>query len=372
MSAASTCSRWNSKAVDQLFGTGTQPFGRQLARPGAGKIPVTVVTGFLGAGKSTLIRAFLQRPEGANTALVINEFGEVGIDDALLRESSERTVLLGNGCLCCLSGTDLQLTLRDLFAERMRGAVPDFKRVIIETSGLADPSPILQTLAADRTLERHYALEGLVAVVDAAAALATADHAPEWSKQVALADRLIVSKSDMVAADQRDRVLAALRAVNPLAPVGSAVRGDVDPAFFLGETEALKAAPRRSAFVSEAVEAGSHRQLYQTFVITIDRPLPWSAFSRAFDTLASLRGPDLLRVKGFVNVAGRPGPVVVHFVQHLAHPPEELGSWPTADRRTQLVFITRNLKQQRVQTLLDAVLAVAEDEAADEDTSRAV
>ncbi len=112
--------------MDQLFGTGSQPFGRQLSRPGAGKIPVTVVTGFLGAGKSTLIRAFLERPEGANTALIINEFGEVGIDDALLRGSSERTMLLGNGCLCCLSGTDLQMTLRDLFAERLHGAVPDF------------------------------------------------------------------------------------------------------------------------------------------------------------------------------------------------------------------------------------------------------
>jgi G3E family GTPase len=349
--------------VDQLFDRGSQPFGRQLSRAGSGKLPVTVITGFLGAGKSTLIRALLAEPEGAGTALIVNEFGEVGIDDALLRESSERTVLLSNGCLCCLSGTDLQMTLRDLFAERLRGAIPDFKRVIIETSGLADPSPILQTLATDRTLDVHYAFEGLVTVVDAATAVATAGHAPEWAKQVALADRIILTKGDLVAPEQRDQVSALLLELAPLAPVAEAAGGVVDPAFVLGETDSLKDAARRSAFLCEtpAPSAGAHTQPYKTFVITIDRALPWSAFAHAFDTLASLRGPDLLRVKGFVKVAGRPGPVVVHFVQHLAHQPEELKAWPTADQRTRLVFITRNLGRERVETLLSAVFAMAED-----------
>lgn len=348
--------------MDQLFGQGAQPFGRQLSRPGAGKLPVTVITGFLGAGKSTLIKALLASPEGAGTALIVNEFGEVGIDDALLRESSERTMLLGNGCLCCLSGTDLQMTLRDLFAERMRGSIPDFRRVVIETSGLADPSPILQTLATDRTLDLHYALEGLVTVVDAATALATAEHADEWAKQVALADRIILTKIDLVAPEERDRVRSRVAELAPLAPVAEAEAGVVDPAFVLGETQALKDAARRSSFLCEApAPAEAHRQSYKTFVITIEHPMPWSVFAQAFDTLASLRGPDLLRVKGFVNVAGRPGPVVVHFVQHLAHQPEELKAWPGEDRSTRLVFITRNLTRERVEGLLNAVFAMAED-----------
>jgi G3E family GTPase len=349
--------------VDRLFGTSAQPFGRQLSRPGAGKLPVTVITGFLGAGKSTLIKALLASPEGAGTALIINEFGEVGIDDALLRESSEKTMLLGNGCLCCLSGTDLQLTLRDLFAERLRGAIPDFRRVIIETSGLADPSPILQTLATDRTLDVHYALEGLVTVVDTATALASVDHSPEWTKQVALADRIVLTKTDLATPEQLDQVRALLTELAPLAPVTEAAQGVADPAFVLGEGEARQEAQRRSAFLCEApaVDPGAHRQPYKTFVITIDRPLPWSVFAHALDTLASLRGPDLLRVKGFVNVAGRAGPVVVHFVQHLAHQPEELTSWPSPDHRTRLVFITRQLTRERVEGLLAAVLAMAED-----------
>jgi len=354
--------------VDQLFGQGVQPFGRQLSRPGAGKLPVTVITGFLGAGKSTLIKALLACPEGAGTALIVNEFGEVGIDDALLRESSERTKLLGNGCLCCLSGTDLQMTLRDLFVERMHGSIPDFKRVVIETSGLADPSPILQTLASDRTLDLHYALEGLVTVVDAATALATAEHAPEWEKQVALADRIILTKIDLASPEERERVRVQLAELAPLAPVVEAEAGIVDPAFVFGETLALREAERRSSFLCEAPSpTGEHKQPYKTFVITIDRPLPWSVFAHAFDTLASLRGPDLLRVKGFVNVAGRLGPVVVHFVQHLAHQPEELKTWPGEDHATRLVFITRNLTRERVEALLNAVLAMADD-APDEST----
>jgi G3E family GTPase len=322
---------------------------------------VTVVSGFLGAGKSTLIKALLAAPIGAGTALIINEFGEIGIDDALLRPSSERTMLLGNGCLCCLSGTDLQLTLRDLFAERLRGAIPDFRRVIIETSGLADPSPILQTLATDRTLNAHYTLEGLVTVADAATALTTADSSLEWAKQVALADRIIVTKGDLVTQVQLNEVRALLLELAPLAPVAEAVGGVVDPAFFLGETEALKELTRRSAFLCEvpASAASTHQQSYKTFVITIDHPLPWAVFAHTLDTLASLRGPDLLRVKGFINVEGRPGPVVIHLVQHLAHQPEELKAWPSADHRTRLVFITRNLDQSRVETLLNAVFAMA-------------
>src|SRR6476646_9165080 len=168
-------------------------FGRRQRRARGARIPVTVVTGFLGSGKTTLIRELLRRPEGANTAIVINEYGEIGIDNALLRASSDATVLLGNGCLCCTVRTDLQESLRALFADRARGAVPSFERVIIETSGLADPGPVLQTIASDRALGDVYHLQGLVAVVDAPGGAGNLDRAPEARQQVALADRIIVT-----------------------------------------------------------------------------------------------------------------------------------------------------------------------------------
>jgi G3E family GTPase len=233
--------------------------------------------------------------------------------------------------------------------------------VIIETSGLADPTPILQTLASDRTLDAHYALEGLVTVVDAATALATENHSPEWAKQVALADRLIITKGDLVEPEQIEQVHARLAELAPLAPVSEARGGVVDPAFILGETDTTRHAERRSTFICELPEAGPHAQSYNTFVINIDRALPWPVFAHALEALATLRGPDLLRVKGLVKVVGRPGPVVVHFVQHLSHQPEELKAWPTDDHSTRLVFITRKLERERVMGLLNAVLAMAED-----------
>src|SRR5438477_6918718 len=173
------------------------PFGRRQRRPRGARLPVTVVTGFLGAGKTTLIRELLTKPEGANTAVVVNEFGAVGIDHALLRSSSDATVLLGNGCLCCAVRTDLQESLRTLFAERTRGAVPSFARVIIETSGLADPGPVLQTIASDRALAGEFHLQGLVTVGDAPGGAGNLDRAPEARPQVALADRIVLTKTDL-------------------------------------------------------------------------------------------------------------------------------------------------------------------------------
>src|SRR5438105_9846202 len=189
---------------DPFTGRDASPFGRRQRRPRGARIPVTVVTGFLGAGKTTLIRELLDRPEGANTAVVVNEFGEVGIDHALLRSSSDATVLLGNGCLCCAVRTDLQDSLRTLYAERAQGAVPNFQRVIIETSGLADPGPVLQTLASDRALGDVFHLQGLITVVDAPGGASNLDRMPEARHQVALADRIVLTKADLV-----DRATAA-------------------------------------------------------------------------------------------------------------------------------------------------------------------
>src|SRR6266403_5542740 len=198
MSEDFTLLRWTSEAgPESLFGGKDPPlFGRRLRRPRGPRLPVIAVTGFLGSGKTTLIRALLEKPEGAGTAVVVNEYGEVGIDDVLLRSSSDVTVLLGNGCLCCNVRTDLQETLRALFADRARGAVPSFERVVIETSGLADPGPLLQTFASDRALGQEFHLQALVTVVDAPGGAGNLAAMPEARQQVALADRIVLSKTD--------------------------------------------------------------------------------------------------------------------------------------------------------------------------------
>lgn len=333
------------------FAPREMPFGRPVARAGLGRIPVTVVTGFLGAGKTTLIRELLKTPEAANSALIVNEFGEIGIDDALLRTSTENTVLLGNGCVCCAASSDLHRTLRQLFADRERGRVPDFERVIIETSGLADPTPVLQALATDRALGTRFALEGLVTVVDAVHAVNSSDL-PEWRKQVALADRIVISKADAASADVLARVARALDAIAPQAARAMATAGRVDPAFILAGTTDAAFKPR-----SMQEHDHHHSDGYVTFSIRREKPIHWPVMQQSLDVLAALCGAELLRLKGLVSVRGRPGPVVVHRVQHIAHAPEELTAWPDGVPETRLVLIGRGLDELRVRALLEAVWA---------------
>src|ERR1700681_762100 len=189
-------------------------FGRRLRRERGARIPVTVVTGFLGSGKPTLLQRFLASPDGQGTAVIINEFGAVGIDDALVRDSAEETVLLGNGCVCCITRTDLQAALRRLVFDREHGAVPPFRRIVIETSGLADPGPILQTFSTDRALGGEFHIEVVVAVVDASCGLATLDWSAEARKQVILADRLVISKTDLCAPEAIAQLIARLSGLN--------------------------------------------------------------------------------------------------------------------------------------------------------------
>jgi G3E family GTPase len=328
-------------------------FGRRHKRARGARIPVTIVTGFLGAGKTTLVRRFLTTAEGEGTAVVINEFGSVGIDDALLRGSTEEVTLLGNGCLCCNTRSDLQIALRGLVAEREQGRVPQFRRILIEASGLADPGPILQTFATDRALGGEFHVEVLVAMVDAVAGLDTLGWSAEARKQIILADRLVISKCDLAAMQSVDRVTERLRVLNPRAVIHTAVEGDLDPRCLVDADAGEPAL--RAGFVAES----EHSDGISSFVITDDVPLAWDAFARSMETLIALRGPDLLRVKGFLNVAGCRGPVVVQIVQHLAHPPVELAAWPDRDRANRLVFITRNIPESHVRNLLTAVSALA-------------
>jgi G3E family GTPase len=350
MSGGSTRLRWTSEpAVETLFGgADASRFGRRQRHPRGARLPVVAVTGFLGAGKTTLIRALLASPEGAQSAVVVNEYGEIGIDDALLRSSSDQVVLLGNGCLCCNLRTDLQETLRGLFADRARGAVPSFARVVIETSGLADPGPILQTFATDRALGREFHLQALVTVVDAPGGLGNLETMPEARKQVALADRLVMSKTDLADAGTTRSLRSRLAAATS-APIEIARNGAVAAQFLLEEG---LAAPRRFDL------GGEHTHGLQSFSVIVEQALSWAAFEQAMAVLAGMRGPDLLRVKGLVAVAGCRGPVVVHFVQHVAHAPVELEAWPDADRRTRLVFVTRGLARAPVEKLFADIVAL--------------
>jgi G3E family GTPase len=334
------------------------PFGRRVKRARGARIPVTIVTGFLGAGKTTLIRHFLASPEGEGTAVIVNEFGAVGIDDVLIRGSAEQTVLLGNGCLCCITRTDLQVALRRLLFERERGLVPNFARIVIETSGLADPAPILQTFSTDRALGGEFHIDVMLAVIDAVNGETTLDHAAEARKQAILADSLIVTKTDLATAGAVARLTRRLQDLNPRAAIDAAIDGALD-----GNRFVEPAAAERGGFVAEA----EHSDGIVSFVLQWREPLAWPVFVRAMETLTALRGADLLRVKGILNVAGCRGPVVVQYVQHLAHPPVELQSWPDtgADprpdetRNSRLLFISRRVTEPQVRNLFAAVETLA-------------
>jgi G3E family GTPase len=342
-----------SSLLDLFPSRAAGPFGRRLKHARGARIPVTIVTGFLGAGKTTLVRRFLETPQGHGTAVVINEFGAVGIDDALVRASTDEVTLLGNGCLCCTTRSDLQIALRRLVAEREQGTLPPFSRILIETSGLADPGPILQTFATDRALGGEFFVEVMVAVVDASCGLATLDWSAEARKQAILADRLVMSKTDLCSPEEVAQLTARVTELNGYAPIDTAIGGALDPRHLIeGGPGGSRA---HAGFIGEA----GHSDGVLSFVWSETQPSAWMPFERTMETLIALRGRDLLRVKGFLNVTGCSGPVLVQIVQHLAHPPLELASWPDADHTSRLVFITRDILQEHVEALLRAVRALA-------------
>jgi G3E family GTPase len=306
--------------------------------------------------------------------VIINEFGEVGIDHELVASSSESMTLLSNGCLCCTVRTDLQETLRELFIKRRAGEVIDFDRVFVETTGLADPVPVLHTLQTDGMLGAQYRLDCVVTVVDAVNGGLNLDNAPEAAKQAAVADRIVITKSDIALPAAVAALEARLAQMNPYAARTVAVNGEVDVAFLRDVGPRSTRATTRDldrwlapsgeghpdgAYLGERVRAGTHDASIRSFCLWFEKPFTWDTFSAAVQVLTSLRGPDLLRVKGLVNIAGEPGPVVVQGAQHVFHPPVTLEAWSGKDRRSRLVFITRNLSRESVEALFAAVGTLA-------------
>ena len=331
----------------------------------AGLIPVSIVTGFLGSGKTTLINHLLKRPEMNRVAVIVNELGEIGVDNDLVQVSSEQMMLLNNGCLCCVLRGDLQETLRELFIKRRNGEIIDYDRVVIETTGVADPAPVMQTLLTDSLLRDQYRLDCVVTLVDAVNAPGQLKEFSEPVKQVALADRLVVTKSDLVGQKQLSALQERLHELNPKAPMKVALNGEIELSFLvdvgLRRTHAdLEEVERWLGTEVEDEHGHGHRHdgSVETFVLRFETPMPWATFTQCLEVLTALRGPDLLRVKGLVNVADKAGPMVVQGVQHLFHPPLELAAWPGADRGTRLVFITRGIPRQTVADLFRAIGAV--------------
>jgi G3E family GTPase len=341
--------------------------------PLASRLPVTVITGFLGSGKTTLLRRLLRHPAMNRAAVIINEFGEAAIDHELIAASSEQMTLLGNGCLCCALRTDLQVTLRDLFVKRRAGEVIDFDRVFVETTGLADPVPVLHTLRTDGLLGAQYRLDGIVTVVDAVNGMGQLDTMTEAARQAAVADRLVLSKTDLADGDAIVRLQQRLAALNPFALRTIAIDGDLDPALlqniapstvtaraqelnrWLDAGAAEPALARRPYGLTPRLPgSGAHDAAIRSFCLWFDKPFTWEALNAALQALAQLRGPDLLRVKGIVHVEGERGPIVLQGAQHLFHPPVTLES-ADAEPRSRIVFIVRNIAREAIEALFGAV-----------------
>ncbi|MCC6472237.1 MAG: GTP-binding protein [Burkholderiales bacterium] len=409
------------------------------------RIWVTLITGFLGSGKTTLLNRILAHPRMSQAAVIVNEFGEIGIDYDLVSRSDESVVQLANGCLCCTMRGDLIDTFRDLFIQRNAGKLPCFDRVVIETTGIADPAPVLQVILTHPMVVNHYALDGVVTTVDAINALSSLERFAECVKQAAIADRMVLTKADLVEGPDRERRLAAvrarLRALNPAAPIIESAAAQRDPSALFGSglfDPATKAVDLSAWLRAEAYEdhpqpapgaaqqaalpapdgaarayyrahghvpqdgspvapqadettrapqadettrapqahgtqapdadreqavlaAHAHDPGIRSFCLVRERPMSLAALRMFLEGLGREAGPDLLRVKGIVHVAERPDrPAVIQGAQQVFHSLDWLAQWPSEDRRTRIVFITRGIAREQVEETFDLIERVAE------------
>jgi G3E family GTPase len=328
------------------------------------RIPVTVLTGFLGSGKTTVLNHLLRQPGMDGVVAIINEFGEVGLDHLLVETSEERFALLDNGCVCCSVRADLVDTLEQLSRRAASGNGSAIRRILIETTGLADPVPVLHTLMTAPEATASFRLDGVAVTVDAVNAEGTLERHAEAVKQIAVADRILLTKSDLVDEPARRAVEDRIRRINPTIPIVRIEHGRLAPAqLFEAGLFAPAARPREIAEWFAAASrpghahaghghGGSHPGV-TSFSLVVREPIRWAAFSRWLDYVAALKGDELLRFKGLVNLADRTeGPVVVHAVQHVLHPPIAMPCWPTDDRSSRLVFIVRDIAAELVERTL--------------------
>ncbi len=308
------------------------------------RMPVALLSGFLGSGKTTMVNALLRDPRLAGTAVAVNEFGAIPIDRDLIDHGPDKTIVLANGCLCCNLSGDLESAMMRLFTRREDGVIPHFKRLIVEPSGLADPAPIAQAILRNPTMARTMRLAAIVTLVDSLFGLTQLANHPETSKQVVLADRIVLTKPDLADAASSGALRAGLLAINGLAPILSAERGDIDAAMLFPpdflSPDAVPHLPStpRSSWLAESVDP-AHTVRIASAALTAEAPLDWQAFEAWLKPVRLGHADHLLRIKGILNIAGVAGPVVIHGVHHVLNHPVVLDAWPSEDRRSRLVLI---------------------------------
>ncbi len=325
------------------------------------QIPVTVITGFLGSGKTTLLSSILKKKEMQKTAVIINEFGEIGLDHALIEHTDENIVELQSGCICCTIQGDLNKTLIDLFDKMMNGKVSSFNRILIETTGLANPVPIIHTLMSSIELIRIYSLDGVITVVDSINGEKTLDLHEESLKQLALAEKIILSKTDIVDKDEINSLIYRIKEINPVSQIVFSKFGNIplEEIFGLGAYDPYKKSEDVKKWLAAEKykdkkhhhhhDVNRHNENIRAFSMMSEKPVNMIAFSFFRDMITAALGANLLRMKGIINIAGEEHPAVIHGVQHIFHPVQWLETWPDNDRRTKLVFITQNIKKEQIE-----------------------
>jgi G3E family GTPase len=314
----------------------------------AERLPVSLITGFLGCGKTTLLSRLVQRPEMADSAVIINEFGEIALDHLLVAPVAGEAVVLASGCLCCAVRGDLQETLRRLLVERDSGAVPAFARILIETSGLADPAPVVQLFLNNPLLGHYLRLDAVIATIDAVNGRTALDRHWEARKQAAIADRLLVTKGDIAPPAEIECLTQALERLGPTATIHHVTHGAVAPGDLFGVSP-FDATRRADRIAAPGPETRAHHHAVDAFCLTADTPLDWGKFHDWLGQLRAAHGERLLRVKGMLDVAGEDGPIAVHGVHHTFHPPVALPYWPDDERRSRLVLITQGLQRDAIE-----------------------